>query len=109
MKSHRKPAFVITDHAKQRAPERGVHNSMFWAAKRQAIRCGLRAQLEIQHQKLAPMLTETDVHARIGKDQYTAAIHGISTKLDVDGVTFVVGIKREGDSYSPLTVKTVWH
>lgn len=108
MKSQRKPAFIVSDHAKQRAPERGVNDSVFWAAKRKAIRCDLKTHLEDQHKKLASMLTEIDVHARIGEDHYTVTRQAISTRLDVDGVTFVVGIRRKGNSYSPLTIKTVW-
>lgn len=101
--------FQISAHAEQRAEQRGVNRTAFWAAYRKARRSNLKQHLEIQQQKFMPMLTDKEVHAKVGRSEYTASRHQISTKMDVDGITFVVGIRREGErGFSPLTVETVW-
>lgn len=103
--------FQVSLHAEERAAERGVSPSAFWAIHREACRLRVKDRLVEQQQKLMPMLTDKNVHARIGAAEYTASRLEISTKMDVNGVTFVVGIRREGEgeSFSPLTVETVWH
>ncbi|OGT99726.1 MAG: hypothetical protein A2X80_07900 [Geobacteraceae bacterium GWB2_52_12] len=100
--------FVVSGHAMARAKERGINRSAFWAARRQALRTHLFDHLVEQQQNLSPMLTEKSVHAKVGDREYKASKFEIATRLDVDGITFAVGIRREGEALTPLTVTTVW-
>lgn len=99
--------FIFSTHARMRVLERGIKNTDVWAARREALRTNLRDSLQDQHKKLASMLTEKDLNTRIGKKEFRITTTQITTRIDVNGVKFVVGIKREGDDYTPLTIATV--
>lgn len=100
---------ITSRHARTRANERQIDKTVFRAASREAERTNLQENLETQHRNFSAMLNEKIIHARVGRVEYTATNYEIKTKLDVNGVTIAVGIKREGEGYSPLTVTTVWN
>lgn len=99
----------VSDHAKKRASQRGIPQSTFWEADRQASRIGLKNSLEEQHRKLSAMLTDKKIDLKIGKACFKASDCEISTRLEINGNTFAVGIRRVGDNYSPLTCTTAWN
>lgn len=102
------PHFV-KKHAIKRAAERGIPESTFWDAYREATRKGVQTDLEVQHRKMAPMLTEKKVQYKVGSRIFHASIHEIDTRLEVNGTTVAVGIRRDGDMYSSLACITAWH
>jgi hypothetical protein len=101
--------FVISAHAYARLQERGIDKSVLWAARRQAIRSNLADHLLDQQKKFSQMLSENDLHVRVGQREYVVSTKAIATRLDIEGVTLAVGIKREGEGYTPLTVTTAWN
>ncbi len=109
MRPSRDPHFVVSAHAAARATQRKIDQSAFREASREALRSNLHDQLINQQRKFQPMLTEKPIHARVGQREYRASNYEISTRLDLNGTTFVVGIRREGEGYSPLTVATTWN
>jgi len=100
---------VMTRHARARTNERQIDRKLIRAVSREASRHGLAENLEAQHKKFASMLTEKDIHARVGCVEYRATSYDISTRLTVEGTTIVVGIRKDGQGYTPLTVATVWN
>jgi len=101
--------FVVSSHAETRAKQRHIDQSAFREASREALRSNLHDQLIEQQRKLQPMLTDKPIHAKVGPREYKASNCEISTRLDLNGTTFVVGIRREGEGYTPLTVATAWN
>ena len=104
-----RPHLIIKNHAEKRAAERHIPKGKIWDAGRTITREGVHEHLIIQHKALGPMLTDKQIHLHIGKKQYQADLHKISTRLDIGGTTFVVGIEAGATGYSPVCIVSVWN
>lgn len=100
---------IVSKHAKKRSAERGIRQEQFGDVRRAASRAKLHDHLVDQHNRLMPMLTDKTVHARQGQGAYKADVHEISTRLDVNGTTYVVGIRKTANGHTPLVVATAWN
>lgn len=104
-----KQHMTVCNHAALRAAQRHISRSTFWDVERHTDRINLKSTLVDQHKKLAPMLRSKKIDLKVGKALYKVSVEEISTRVEVNGTTYAVGIRRVGDDYTPLSCITAWN